>query len=244
MILAVIPARFASTRFPGKPLHVIADKPLIQHVWERCGQCAMLDRIVVATDDERILAACAAFGAEAMMTSPHHPSGTDRIAEVAAAHPDAQIILNVQGDEPLIAPRLVDELAQRLRDDSSLDMITAAAPCSDPALMNDPNIVKAVVALSGRALYFSRSPIPYRRQPDPRFRWLWHKGIYGYRREFLLRFVQWPPGMLEVTESLEQLRALENGAAIHVVETSEESPGVDTPEQAAAVERIILAAAG
>ncbi|MBP7950555.1 MAG: 3-deoxy-manno-octulosonate cytidylyltransferase [Verrucomicrobiales bacterium] len=238
--LAIIPARFASTRFPGKPLHRIVGKPLVQHVWERCRECSRLDRIVIATDDERIAAACRTFGADVQMTSPHHPSGTDRIAEVAARFPDADILINVQGDEPLISPALIDQLAETLARDQSLDMITAAAPIHDPRLVDDPNVVKVVLNTAGRALYFSRSPIPFPRQADARIRWFWHKGIYGYRREFLLRFVGWPPSMLEMTESLEQLRALENGASIQVVVTSEESPGVDTPEQAAEVERLIL----
>jgi len=238
-ILAVIPARFGSTRFPGKPLHLIAGKPLVQHVWERCRECRRLDHSVVATDDERIAAACRAFGADVRMTSPHHPSGTDRIAEVAAAFPEAQILINVQGDEPLISPNLIDGLAETLAGDASLDMITAATPISDARLIDDPNVVKVVLTAAGRALYFSRSRIPFQRQKDPRVQWLWHKGIYGYRREFLLKFVAWPPSMLEMTESLEQLRALENGGSIHVVVTTDESPGVDTPEQAAEVERLM-----
>ncbi len=240
MILAVIPARYASTRFPGKPLHLLAGRPLVQHVWERCKECTKIDRIVIATDDERILRAAQNFGAEVQMTSDHHPSGTDRLAEVARHFPSADILLNVQGDEPLISPHLIDELAGRLEEDPGLDMITAAAPLTDPQLSEDPNVVKVVITTTGRALYFSRSRIPYQRNPDPRVRWLWHKGIYGYRREFLLQFVSWPPSMLEVTESLEQLRALENGGTIQVVLTQEESPGVDTPEQATAVEKLLL----
>lgn len=236
MILAVIPARFASTRFPGKPLHLIAGKPLVQHVWERCQACTKLDHIVVATDDQRIVDACNAFGADVRLTSPDHPSGTDRMAEIAQAFPEADILLNVQGDEPLISPRLIDELASTLAADPSLPMITAAAVLTDPRLLDDPNVVKVTTTTTGRALYFSRSRIPYPRQSDSRTQWLWHKGIYGYRREFLLQFVSWPPSMLEMTESLEQLRALENGGAIQVVLTDEDSPGVDTFEQARAVE--------
>jgi 3-deoxy-manno-octulosonate cytidylyltransferase (CMP-KDO synthetase) len=239
MRLIVIPARYASTRFPGKPLHLIAGRPLVQHVWERCRQCRLADRIVVATDDARILEACQQMGAEAVMTSPDHVSGTDRIAEVAQLFPEADLIVNVQGDEPLISPELVDALFQALIDEPALDMVTAAKPIPNGPLVDDPSIVKCVTTTTGRALYFSRSRIPFLRNDDPRLRYLWHKGIYGYRRAFLLQFVAWPPSMLEMTESLEQLRALENGASIHVFETTEDSPGVDTPEQAAAVERIL-----
>lgn len=236
MILAVIPARHASTRFPGKPLHPIAGKPLVQHVWDRCKACQQIDHIVIATDDERIVTACREFGADVRMTSPDHPSGTDRMAEIAAAFPEVEILINVQGDEPLISPKLIDELASAMKADSKLPMITAASLLTDVRLLDDPNIVKVTTTTTGRALYFSRSRIPFQRQNDPRTRWLWHKGIYGYRRDFLLQFVSWPPSMLEMTESLEQLRALENGAGIQVVLTDEDSPGVDTPEQAAAVE--------
>jgi 3-deoxy-manno-octulosonate cytidylyltransferase (CMP-KDO synthetase) len=238
--LIVIPARFASTRFPGKPLHLIAGKPLVQHVWERCCECQEADEVIVATDDDRIREVCLGFGATVAMTSPDHPSGTDRIAEVAALFPHADVLLNVQGDEPLISPQLIDRLFKHLAANPEVDMITAAAPVSNPELVADPSIVKVVVTTTGRALYFSRSPIPFQRNADPRLQYLWHKGIYGYRREFLLKFVSWPPSMLEMVESLEQLRALENGGCIHVLLTTEESPGVDTPEQARTVEQILL----
>ena len=238
MILAVIPARYASTRFPGKPLHLIAGKPLVQHVWERCRACSKVDRIVIATDDERILTAARAFGAEACLTSPDHPSGTDRLAEVAQQFPAADVLLNVQGDEPLISPELIDQLALAMLADATLSMVTAATPLSDPRLLDDPNIVKVTTTTTGRALYFSRSRIPFPRASADG-RWLWHKGIYGYRREFLQQFVAWPPSMLEVTEGLEQLRALENGGTIQVILTDKDSPGVDTLEQANAVEQRI-----
>ncbi len=239
MILVVIPARYASTRFPGKPLHPIAGKPLVQHVWERARACQQVDRVVIATDDARIQAAAQAFGAEVCMTSSEHPSGTDRLAEVAAHFPQAEILLNVQGDEPLISPQLIDALAAALQADSTLSMVTAAAPLNDPVLVADPNIVKVATTSTGRALYFSRSPIPYPRDASTG-RWLWHKGIYGYRRAFLQQFVTWPPSMLEMTEGLEQLRALENGGSIQVILTDEDSPGVDTLEQAQAVEQRLL----
>jgi 3-deoxy-manno-octulosonate cytidylyltransferase (CMP-KDO synthetase) len=240
--LAVIPARWASSRFPGKPLEQIAGKPLVQHVWERCQECSRLDAVVIATDDERILAAAQAFGADARMTRSDHPSGTDRIAEIASFFPDHDCILNVQGDEPLIRPELIDQLAQTLRDHPDLPMVTAANPIEDEALLDDPNVVKAVLAGNGDALYFSRSRIPFpRTRGVPGLQTLRHKGIYGYRREFLLRFVSWPPGILEQTEGLEQLRALENGARIRVLLTTDDSPGVDTPEQARIVTALINA---
>jgi 3-deoxy-manno-octulosonate cytidylyltransferase (CMP-KDO synthetase) len=239
--LIVIPARYASTRFPGKPLHRIAGQPLVQHVWQRCQASKLADACVIATDDNRIQEAAEAFGARVAMTAADHPSGTDRIAEVAHQFPQAQRIVNVQGDEPLIAPALIDSLFTKLAEDSGIDMITAATPISDETLLEDPNVVKVVCTNKGRALYFSRSRLPHPRQADSRLRPLWHKGIYGYQREFLLKFVSWPPGILETVESLEQLRALENGASIQIVETTDDSPGVDTLEQALAVEQRILA---
>lgn len=242
MILAVIPARYASTRFPGKPLHLIAGKPLVQHVWERCRECADLQRILIATDDDRIADAARAFGAEVAMTSPDHQSGTDRIAEAARQCPGATHIINVQGDEPLISPELIGSLAQKLKANPGIPMVTAANPLPpDSPLLDDPNVVKTVLDRDGRALYFSRSRLPFlRNASDPRLKCYRHAGIYGYTREFLEEFIRWEPSMLEMTESLEQLRALENGAPIHVIVTQERSPGVDTPEQALEVERIIL----
>ncbi len=239
-ILGVLPARWGSTRFPGKPLHPIAGKPLIQHVWERCRRCSRLDDLIVATDDTRIRDAVLAFGGNVVMTSPEHPTGTDRIAEAVRAIPRATHIVNIQGDEPLIDPALIDELAAAMTADPSLDMATAANPLepSDPAVL-DPNVVKVVVALDGRALYFSRSPLPFFRTPVEGLPVLRHKGIYAYRRAFLERFVTWPPSPLEMAESLEQLRALENGASIKVLSTSDTSPGVDTPEQALEIERLL-----
>ena len=239
-ISGILPARWGSTRFPGKPLHPIAGKPLIQHVWERCGRCTRLDDLFIATDDDRIATAAAQFGAKVLMTSPDHPTGTDRLAEAVTSLNDTTHVLNIQGDEPLIDPALVDELATLMASEPTLDMATAANPLDsgDPAIA-DPNVVKVVAALDGRALYFSRLPVPYQRNPltIPVYR---HKGIYAYRRSFLERFVTWPPSPLEQAESLEQLRALENGASIKLVITSDTSPGVDTPAQADEVERLIL----
>jgi len=235
--LVAIPARWGSTRFPGKPLHLIAGKPLVQHVWERCQECKQIDDVIIATDDARIAEAAASFGAKTVLTDPDHPSGTDRIAEAAKSFPDHRVVINVQGDEPLISPALIDELARTLRDDPAVKMITAAAPIQDAAQISDPNIVKVIFDTHGDALYFSRSPLPYQRNPDAWPRSYRHLGIYGFQRSFLFQFVSWPPSRLEQTESLEQLRALENGTRIRVVLTDELSPGVDTPEQAAAIEK-------
>lgn len=239
-IVGILPARWGSTRFPGKPLHLIAGKPLIQHVWERCKSATSLSEIIVATDDERILETVEHFGGKAVMTSKHHPTGTDRLAEVCGKLPQASHILNIQGDEPLIDPELIDGLAKSLLEDPALDMVTAANPLSpsDPAVQ-DPNVVKVVLKKSGHALYFSRSPLPYFRNPVDGLQVLRHKGVYGYRRDFLETFVTWPASPLEQAESLEQLRALENGASIRVLITDDTSPGVDTPEQAMEIERLL-----
>ena len=237
-VLVIIPARWGSTRFPGKPLHLIAGKPLVQHVWERCKKCTAVDKVIIATDDSRIAEAARRFNAAVVLTSPDHPSGTDRVAEAAKSFPDHKIIINVQGDEPLISPALIDELAKTLEADPSLPMITAAATIENPVLMDDANVVKVVRNTAGDALYFSRSLIPHPRN-DAGLVPLRHLGIYGFQREFLFQFVAWPPSMLEKTESLEQLRALDNGARIGVVITHETSPGVDTEEQARAVESLI-----
>ena len=239
----IIPARHASTRFPGKPLHLLAGKPLLQHVWDRCRTCRRVDRILVATDDARIADTATAFGAAVVMTDASHQSGTDRIAEAAAlALPPGMDVINVQGDEPLIDPALVDAIAAFLDEgDPAAGMVTAVHALHDPAQIDDPNIVKCVLATGGRALYFSRSAIPHRRGTHPDQKWWRHMGIYGYRRAFLEQFVRWAPSPLEVTESLEQLRALENGAAIHCLITEHQSPGIDTPEQARALEARLAA---
>lgn len=239
-ITGILPARWGSSRFPGKPLHLIAGKPLIQHVWERCSSCSRLDDLRIATDDPRIMEAAEAFGARAVMTSPDHPTGTDRIAEAIQALSGTTHVVNIQGDEPLIDPELIDELAATMANDPQLDMATAANPLdpSDPAV-GDPNVVKVVTTRDGRALYFSRSPLPYFRNAVEGLPVLRHKGIYAYRRSFLEKFVSWPPSPLEQAESLEQLRALENGASIQVLPTHDTSPGVDTPEQADQVAQLI-----
>jgi len=241
-ILGVIPARYASTRFPGKPLHPIAGKPLIQHVVERCWLARSLRDVIVATDDERIAAVARAF-CRVEMTRDDHPSGTDRIAEVAARL-DCDAVVNIQGDEPLIDPAVIDAVAAALARE---EMSTAATPIRDPAEYESPNAVKVVVAASGRALYFSRRAIPCVRdhlsQPAAAqlaaFPFLKHLGIYGYRRDTLLRLVKFPVSPLEAAEKLEQLRALENGIPIHVVRVSYESIGVDVPGDVTRVEAVL-----
>lgn len=238
-ILGIIPARYASTRFPGKPLAKIAGKLLIQHVIERCAQARLLTGIVVATDDPRIRDAVQSF-CRVEMTSPHHPSGTDRAAEVAKRC-QCDAVINIQGDEPLIEPQVIDSVAKAL---ANAPMATAATPIKDPAEYDNPNVVKVVVNLLDRALYFSRRTIPYVRDAASvpvaeqlaAFPFLKHLGIYGYRRDTLLRLVQFPQSPLEKAEKLEQLRALENGVEMAVVRVNYDSVGVDTPEDIARVE--------
>jgi 3-deoxy-manno-octulosonate cytidylyltransferase (CMP-KDO synthetase) len=227
-VLCVIPARYASTRLPGKPLADIAGRPMIQRVYERAVLAQAVNRVVVATDDERVLAAVAAFGGTAVLTSPRHPSGTDRLAEVAADYPGAKVVINVQGDEPLIDPALIDALAAVMLAEPELVMATAKSPLAETEY-HDPAAVKVVTDQAGYALYFSRSLIPYPRQREG-FAACKHIGIYAYRRDFLLRFAKLPPGALERAESLEQLRALENGYRIKVLSADSAAPGVDTPE--------------
>ena len=240
--VGIIPARWGSTRFPGKPLHLIAGKPLLQHVWERARRARTLDSIIIATDDMRIAEAAFDWGAEVSLTNPKHESGTDRIGEVAARLRGFSIVLNIQGDEPLLDPRLLNQIVRQMRRDPKIKMMTAVHPFADPAEAQSPHQVKAVLDQNGRALYFSRSPIPYPRKVSAPVCYFRHQGIYGYRREFLLRFVRWRPTPLEKMEALEQLRALENGVNIHVVVTKNGSPGVDTPDDAEAIERQLLAA--
>ncbi len=227
--LGVIPARYGAQRFPGKPLARIAGQPLIQRVYERARQAARLDRVVVATDDDRIRATVTGFGGEVVMTSPSCPSGTDRAAEVAR-QTDAELIVNIQGDEPLLRPEMIDQLVDGIGEAA---MATLARPITNRDELTNPNVVKVVFGTTGRALYFSRCPIPYERQPGAHYK---HIGAYAYRREFLLQYVHLPQSVLEQTEKLEQLRALENGFAIQVLVTSYDSIGVDTPEDVIRVE--------
>ena len=235
---AIIPARWASARFPGKPLFPILGKPLIQHVWERCLRAKSLSQVIIATDDMRIAEAAFGFGAEVSLTSPKHPSGTDRVAQVAAKLPHSRHIINVQGDEPALEPRLIDQLVQALRRAPKLQMVTAASSFTAAADVLSPHNVKVVTTLDSRALYFSRSVIPFARDSSQlsSSQPLWHIGIYGYRRDFLMQFVRWKPTPLECTEKLEQLRALEHGATIQVIRTRHRALGVDTPEDVARAE--------
>lgn len=227
--ICVIPARYGSTRLPGKPLLDIAGKPLIQRVYERALQASAPERVVVATDHEKIAAAVESFGGEAMMTLATHPTGTDRIAEVAARYTEADVIVNVQGDEPLIDPALIDRLAAQMAAREDIAMATVAAPLAE-ADYDNRNAVKVICNLKGDAMYFSRSLIPYPRHaftvPPQK-----HVGIYAYRREFLLQFAGLTPTPAERTESLEQLRALEHGYRIGVITTDRELIGVDTLEE-------------
>jgi 3-deoxy-manno-octulosonate cytidylyltransferase (CMP-KDO synthetase) len=234
--VGIIPARWDSTRFPGKPLHSIAGKPLLKHVWERCLRAENLDLVVIATDDMRVASAAFEWGAEVALTSPKHRSGTNRVAEVARKTKQFAYVINIQGDEPLIDHRLIDKIVQKLRSDRKVGVVTAAHPFEDPADASSPHQVKVVLDLRGNALYFSRAPIPAPRNDD-RSLFLRHQGIYGFRRETLLQFVRWKPSPLERSESLEQLRALENGVKVHVLVTATGSPGIDTPEDATALEQ-------
>jgi len=244
--LGVVPARYGSTRFPGKPLVALAGKPMVQHVWERAREARRLDAVVVATDDDRIRRVVEQFGGEAMMTSRDHATGTDRLAEVARAR-RASIYVNIQGDEPLLDPADLDVLVGGMAADPGLGMGTLAVPLEDPRAAQDPNIVKVVCDATGRALYFSRAPIPWRRDPAAAPRggpgapgsgsgFLRHIGLYAYRRDFLLEFAGWPPSPLEETEGLEQLRALERGCAIRVFPARGRYLAVDTPEDRIRVE--------
>ena len=241
-VVGIIPARYASTRFPGKPLALIAGKPLIQRVVEQCKKAKSLSDVIVATDDERIFSAAKKF-CHVEMTAANHPSGSDRIAEVAAKVP-CDAVINIQGDEPMIEPAVIDAVAKAL---AGSEMSTAATRIKKTEELDNPNVVKVVVSAAGRALYFSRRTIPYLREAASSstseqlaaFAFLKHLGIYGYRRETLLRLVKFPVSPLENAEKLEQLRALENGIEIAVVQVDYDSVGVDAPEDVARVEKLL-----
>jgi 3-deoxy-manno-octulosonate cytidylyltransferase (CMP-KDO synthetase) len=243
-VVGIIPARWASTRFPGKSLHLIAGKPLLRHVWERCYCATKLDSVIIATDDMRIANAAFDWGAEVALTSPKHKSGTDRIAEIVRRSKEFASIINIQGDEPLVDPRLIDQLVEKLQRDRKIDIVTAAHPFSNAAEASSPHQVKVTVDLSGNALYFSRFAIPFLRDRSVPGKYLRHQGIYGFRRKALLQFVKWKPTPLERAESLEQLRALENGVKVHVLVTKHGSPGVDTPRDAIELEQKLARAKG
>ena len=239
----IIPSRFGSSRFPGKPLAVLAGKPLVAWVVEAVKKAKSLDEVLVATDDERIVAAVEQYGGRAVMTPSELPSGTDRIACAAGDFADDDILVNIQGDEPLIDPALVDALVAKLREDPRWSMATAVTPIKSAADLAAKTVVKVVLDRDDGALYFSRSPIPCDRDNEPDLSsglYVRHLGIYAYRGAFLRRYIAEAPCGLEKTEKLEQLRALWMGAKIAVVKTDDEGVGVDTPEDAKRVERILI----
>jgi 3-deoxy-manno-octulosonate cytidylyltransferase (CMP-KDO synthetase) len=244
--LGVIPARFGAQRFPGKPLALIAGQSLVQRVYEQAAKAEHLDKVVVATEDTRILEAVEAFGGDAMLTSPDCATGTDRVAEVARTY-DCDLVLNIQGDEPLMRPEMIDQLVTGMQSDPKCVMGTLARKLESAANLDNPNVVKVALAQNGTALYFTRSRVPFVRdaKTSDAVEWLKlakfykHLGIYAFRREFLLKFVQLPQSELEKTEKLEQLRALENGFSIKVWITPHDSIGVDRPEDVELVEEIL-----
>jgi 3-deoxy-manno-octulosonate cytidylyltransferase (CMP-KDO synthetase) len=247
MAVAIIPARYASTRLPGKPLVALAGKSMIQRVWERARNAKKISRVIIATDDERIVRAATAFGAEAVMTRAEHRSGTERVAEVAATtgRDDGEIYVNVQGDEPLVEPEAIDTLVEALESDESVSVGTLMVPIAKPADIMDPNIVKVVLDFDSNALYFSRAPIPWVRDRDApvHVQHMKHLGLYAFRRAALLDFATLPLGDLERVEQLEQLRWMENGYKIRVAETPHDSVSVDVAEDVARVEELIRKAA-
>jgi len=240
-IIGIIPARYGSARLEGKPLKDICGKPMIQRVYEAAQQAQWLDQVYVATDDARIVAAVEQFGGNVRLTSVDHKTGTDRIAEVAAAL-DVEIVVNLQGDEPLVNPAMIDEVIQPLVDDSHLPMSTLCVPILEEEALHDPNVVKVVFTQKGDALYFSRSLIPYPRKRD-NFQAYEHLGLYAYRKDFLLTYIALPQSRLEINESLEQLRVLEAGYQLKVVVSAHPYDGVsvDTPEDLEKVRQIVQA---
>jgi 3-deoxy-manno-octulosonate cytidylyltransferase (CMP-KDO synthetase) len=242
-VYGIIPSRFGSSRFPGKPLKLLAGKPLVAWVVEAAKKAETLDEVLVATDDGRIVEAVEKFGGRAVMTPSELPSGTDRIACAAGDFDDDDILVNIQGDEPLIDPGLVDRLVEKLKNDSRWSMATAVTPIGGEGDFSSRNVVKVVLDRDDGALYFSRAPIPCNRDGGEDFAsglYVRHLGIYAYRGAFLRRYVKEPPCELEKTEKLEQLRALWMGAKIAVVRTDDEGIGVDTPEDAKRVEGLLV----
>src|SRR3984885_14066255 len=243
MAIAVIPARYAATRLPGKPLVLLSGKTIIERVWERTRRATKISRVIIATDDERILKAAAEFGAEAVMTRSEHRSGTERVAEVAVhiAGEGEEVFVNVQGDEPLVEPDAIDTLVEAIESDDSVSVATLMVPVAKPADIMDPNIVKVVLDFDGNALYFSRAPIPWVRDQNApvHAQHMKHLGLYAFRRSALLDFPTLPLGDLERIEQLEQLRWMENGYKIRVAETPHDSVSVDVPEDVARVEQLL-----
>ena len=234
---AIIPARLGSTRFPEKPLAMLGGKCLITRVWEAVVKTALFDEVIVATDDERILEVVLAAGGKAQMTRSDHPSGSDRVAEVASGL-EADIIVNVQGDEPFISAEVLKPLLESFRDDE-VQMASLMTPILDDKMLHDPGCVKVVTDASGRALYFSRSLIPHDRDGKSGYKYMRHIGVYAWRKETLLEFVSLSVGKLESVEKLEQLRVLENGIGIYMVETDYQGIGIDTLEDLERAERMI-----
>lgn len=240
-VVGIIPARYASERLPGKPLALIQGRPMIHHVYERASRAASLQRLLVATDDRRIQAAVTKFGGEVFMTSPEHASGTDRVAEAARLLllPAEAIVVNIQGDEPLFHVEVVDSLVAALSESPEIPVATLAHPSTDSVDFHEPSVVKVVMDSRGRALYFSRAPIPAFRDKSPAPSYFKHLGFYAYRNRFLQRFTRLAPGFLERLERLEQLRALEHGFPVLVVVSPYDSISVDTAEDLALVRQIM-----
>ena len=238
LVIAIVPARYQSTRLPGKALADIAGRPMIEHVYRRAAAARCVSRVIVATDDQRIADTVVRFGGEAVMTSAAHQSGTDRLAEVAASL-SCDVVVNVQGDEPVLAAETIDAAVEPLSCDASLPMSTLRRRITDPAEHQNPHVTKVVVDQDGFALYFSRAPIPYTRPGQPAAPAWAHIGLYAYRRETLLRLARLPQTAMERAEALEQLRALEHGIRIKVVQTAHASIGVDTPEDLARVRALL-----
>jgi 3-deoxy-manno-octulosonate cytidylyltransferase (CMP-KDO synthetase) len=236
-VLGIIPARYQSTRLPGKPLLPIAGKPMIQWVYQGAQTASLIDEVVVATDDPRIYEVVKGFGGKVEMTRDDHPTGTDRLAEVARRY-TSELVVNIQGDEPLISGEVIDSIIHPLLEDNSLPMSTAKVLLTDSSQIGEPSVVKVVTDENGYALYFSRSPIPFPRNSQTAVYWK-HIGLYGYRREFLLKYVELPQTRLELTESLEQLRVLSHGYRIKVIEVLRDSVGVDTADDLERVKMLL-----
>ena len=237
--LAIIPARYASSRFPGKPLVEIAGKSMIQHVWERAMQTHSIDEVLVATDDQRILSCVEKFGGKAVLTSPYHKTGTDRIVAALSGR-SCDWVLNIQGDEPLVLPSDLERLIWKAHKTEGTKGATLIYKITDEAMFHDPNVVKVTLNQKSQALYFSRSLIPFPRSIQKNNYSIWrHLGVYLFKREFLLQFHQWPQSPLEQTEQLEQLRILENGETLLCVEAENEGVGVDVPQDVMYAEKML-----
>lgn len=236
--IGIIPSRYKSTRFPGKPLALIKGKSLIERVWRQSKKAKYLDEVYVATDDRRIRKAAESFGAKVIMTSETCKSGTDRLAQAIKKVPNVQNVINIQGDEPLISPNLIDSLAKELKKGKNVEVVTSAFPLRETKDINNPNIAKVVMDNDNFAIFFSRSTIPYNRD-NIKVNYFKHIGIYGYKKNFLLNYAKWKQTELEKAEQLEQLRILQNGRKIKVVVSKKDSLGVDLPGDIKKVERLI-----